>query len=153
MPLYDYLCDACGHRFEEVFSIHDDSARAWCPNCQSFIREPLPVETLPNGAMSLQLTPDLLAATPRGRKIITQFPGVTHGMVREAHYNTTVGKVVTSDADFKNELSRMSDEVSERNQIPAKFAAIDHREAREHLGVTEEGMDSTYAHRRAVEAQ
>lgn len=152
MPLYDYLCDTCGHRFEEVFSIHDDSATTPCPKCNS-IFAPYPDDLFSHE--NLQLTPTSLAAAPRGpvgivmaRKIITSFPGVTHGMVREAHYNTAVGKVIANDREFKSELSRQSDEASERNQFPVEFAAIDHREARDHLGVTDEGMDSTYAARR-----
>ncbi len=60
--------------------------------------------------------------------------------------------MVTNDADFKSELSRQSDEASERNQFAVNFQPIDHRDAGEHLGVTEEGMDSTYAVRKQVES-
>lgn len=120
MPLYDYLCDSCGNRQEEVFSIHDDSRTTPCIACAS-------------RGIAFQ-----------ARKIITSFPGVTHGLVRETHYNTAVGSVVSNDAEFKSELSRWSDERSEYNGFPVNFQPIDHREAKEHLGVTDEGMDSTY---------
>lgn len=66
-------------------------------------------------------------------------------MVRDTHYNTAVGKVVSNDTDFRSELSRQSDEASERNQFAVSFQPIDHRESREHLGVTDEGLDSTYS--------
>ena len=120
MPLYDYLCDSCGFRSEEVFSIYDDSAHTPCSSCAS------------RGE-------DILM-----RKVVTSFPGVTKGMVREAHYNASVGGIVHNDAEFKSELSRRSDEASERNGFPVSFQPIDHRDAGEHLGVTQEGMDATY---------
>lgn len=121
MPIYDYLCDHCGHRFEEVYSIYEDSTITPCTSCAS------------RGESNF------------ARKIITHFPGVTYGLVREAHYNTAVGGVVRSDAEFKSELSRQSDALSERNGFPVNFQPIDHREAGQHLGVTDEGLDSTYA--------
>jgi putative FmdB family regulatory protein len=33
MPTYDYVCDACGHRFEQFQSIKDD-ALTKCPECK-----------------------------------------------------------------------------------------------------------------------
>lgn len=33
MPTYDYLCQACGHRFEEFQSMSADALRK-CPECQ-----------------------------------------------------------------------------------------------------------------------
>lgn len=137
MPIYDYLCDECGWRGESYASIHEDSTYIDCPKCES---------------ERLSSTPGTLAAAAaraivpvRARKIITRFPGVTHSMVREPHYNTSVGKVISSDTDFRSELSRASDAASERNGFPVQFAPIDHRESREHLGVTDEGLDSTYS--------
>lgn len=121
MPIYDYLCDLCGHRFEEVFSIHEDSSITPCRSCAS------------------------RGEHKPARKIITRFPGITHGMVREAHYNTSTGTVIKSDSEFKSELSRQSDAASERNGFAVSFQPIDHRESRDHLGVTDEGLDSTYA--------
>lgn len=148
MPVYDYLCPICNHRWEEVFSIHDDSTYALCPNWNNSIHR---------DTLRLWLsTPGHLAAAPRepdyGHKIVTQFPGITHGMVKETHYNASVGKVITNDVDFKSELSRQSDEASERNQFAVNFQPIDHRDAGQELGVTEEGMDSTYARRKHVES-
>lgn len=32
MPLYEYLCTKCGHRFEKIES-HNASARKKCPEC------------------------------------------------------------------------------------------------------------------------
>ncbi len=37
MPTYDYACRDCGHRFEEVQSIHDDSLTT-CPECGGDLR-------------------------------------------------------------------------------------------------------------------
>lgn len=138
MPLYDYLCDVCGWRGESYASIHEESSHIDCPRCNH-----------PEERERIATTPHTLAAPPRepvlARKIITRFPGIAHGMVREAHYNTSVGKVVSSDADFRSELSRASDAASERNGFPVQFAPIDHRESRDHLGVTDEGLESTYS--------
>jgi putative FmdB family regulatory protein len=32
MPLYEYLCDACGHRFERIQKFSDPPVEV-CPNC------------------------------------------------------------------------------------------------------------------------
>jgi putative FmdB family regulatory protein len=33
MPTYDYVCEACGHKFEELQSMKDDPLRK-CPKCK-----------------------------------------------------------------------------------------------------------------------
>src|SRR5262245_44636316 len=33
MPTYEYLCDACGHRFDEFQSFKDDPLKV-CPTCK-----------------------------------------------------------------------------------------------------------------------
>lgn len=37
MPTYSYACSACGHRFEDIQSIHDD-ALTTCPVCEGSVR-------------------------------------------------------------------------------------------------------------------
>jgi putative FmdB family regulatory protein len=37
MPMYDYACTTCGHRFEVRQSIKDDPLRE-CPECQGAVR-------------------------------------------------------------------------------------------------------------------
>ncbi len=37
MPIYDYACDQCGHRFEARQSFSDDPLTV-CPECQGHIR-------------------------------------------------------------------------------------------------------------------
>ena len=37
MPIYDYACDACGHRFEARQRFADDPLTI-CPECQGHIR-------------------------------------------------------------------------------------------------------------------
>lgn len=32
MPTYDYVCDSCGHKFEEMQSFKDDPLKT-CPQC------------------------------------------------------------------------------------------------------------------------
>ena len=37
MPIYDYKCDACNHRFEEIQS-YDDKPISVCPKCKGKTR-------------------------------------------------------------------------------------------------------------------
>ena len=34
MPLYEYVCDACQHHWDERRSIHEQSNVVPCPNCK-----------------------------------------------------------------------------------------------------------------------
>jgi putative FmdB family regulatory protein len=38
VPTYAFACPSCGHRFEEVISIHDSAVPA-CPECGSEVRK------------------------------------------------------------------------------------------------------------------
>lgn len=38
MPLYEYECDTCGHRFEVIQKFSDDPLTA-CPKCQGAVRK------------------------------------------------------------------------------------------------------------------
>ncbi|MGB3674758.1 MAG: FmdB family zinc ribbon protein [Candidatus Nanopelagicales bacterium] len=38
MPTYEYSCNDCGHQFDVVQSIHDDSLTT-CPNCGGNLRK------------------------------------------------------------------------------------------------------------------
>lgn len=33
MPLFDYVCGGCGHRFEQIARSKDDSEGGICPKC------------------------------------------------------------------------------------------------------------------------
>lgn len=141
MPAYDYLCPS-GHYTEAVFSIHEDSTYTPCSSCAPRGSD------IPGHSCTLDADDyceECGFQVPLARKVIRSFPGVTHGLVRETHYNTAVGRVVRNDADFKSALSEWSDERSEYNGFPVNFQPIDHRDAGEHLGVTDEGMDATYS--------
>ena len=35
MPLFDFTCSACGHRFDKLFRTMGDSPEAECPQCGS----------------------------------------------------------------------------------------------------------------------
>lgn len=42
MPLYDYECHGCGHRFSEMMSVGEHEERKpRCPKCDSKDTEPL----------------------------------------------------------------------------------------------------------------
>ena len=38
MPIYEYLCDHCGHRFEKIQKVSDPPCKK-CPNCGSSLRK------------------------------------------------------------------------------------------------------------------
>lgn len=76
----------------------------------------------------------------RARKVLS-FPGIK---VFREHYNPSVGAHITSHAQFKSELSRASDAATARTGIPHNFQPIDHTEAGRVLGVSDEGVQSTY---------
>lgn len=43
MPLYDYLCNECGHQFEEYVSQLDEAPPAMeCPHCEKKLAKRLP---------------------------------------------------------------------------------------------------------------
>lgn len=75
------------------------------------------------------------------RKILS-FPG-SISVFRE-HYNPTVGAHITSHAQFRSELDRASDRATARTGTPHSYAPISHQEAREVLGVSDVGLQSTY---------
>ena len=60
----------------------------------------------------------------------------------EEHFNHSVGRVIHSDAQFRSELSRASDERSELLGVDHKFVPFDVGD-KEACGVTDEGLDET----------
>ena len=63
------------------------------------------------------------------------------------HFNIALGKPISNDAQFRSELSRASDEQSERTGMDAHYVPVDIREQAA-LGVTDEGLDTTAKVRR-----
>lgn len=61
----------------------------------------------------------------------------------QEHFNTSVGKVIRTDAQLKSEFSRLSDEAEMYTGNPHKFVPIDPHD-KEALGVTDEGLASTH---------
>lgn len=59
------------------------------------------------------------------------------------HYNSAVGHEVSSERALKSELKQMGDDLSARTGIPHNFVPVDPRD-KETLGVTDEGLDSTF---------
>ena len=56
------------------------------------------------------------------------------------HYNTSVGKVISSHKQHRDELKRLSDERSERTGIEHRFVPNDGPES---VGVTNKGIDES----------
>lgn len=76
-----------------------------------------------------------------GRKFSTPAPSPV-GM--ETHLNPTTGTVVSSHAQFADDLKRQSEERTIRTGIEHNFVPHDPREMKAELGVTDEGLDSAY---------
>lgn len=45
MPIYDYLCGACGHRVEVIHGVHD-AGPVICPNCGGPLRKALSMPSI-----------------------------------------------------------------------------------------------------------
>jgi hypothetical protein len=72
----------------------------------------------------------------------------------DAFHSTTTGTVATSKRVFLDDLRRQSDAMSARLGMTVNYQPIDPREAKSELGVTDEGLDSTYdAQRKAGKSE
>lgn len=60
----------------------------------------------------------------------------------QAHFNNTVGKVISDEKQFERELQRKGEEYTAETGIETNYRPIDYRD-KEALGVTEEGLDAT----------
>lgn len=67
-------------------------------------------------------------------------PAFKHGM--EEHFNVAVGRPIHSDAQFRSELARKSDQMSEQTGMDHRYVPVDMRD-RAANGVTDEGLDTT----------
>lgn len=65
----------------------------------------------------------------------------------QPHYNNSVGKYVSGQRDFRDELKRQSDTMSLKTGMTHNYQPIDLRE-KDALGVTDEGLYETNKHRR-----
>lgn len=78
--------------------------------------------------------------TELARKVLS-FPAIRKGL--QPHFNHSVGRYVQSDADLRAAFSEKSDAMSRQTGIDHNYVPLDHQEAREVCGVTDEGLDST----------
>lgn len=79
-----------------------------------------------------------LCAIPLSRRF-----SFSHHQGWPEHYNPTVGRVVTSKADFRSALDQASEEATVRTGIEHNFAPVDLRDT-EALGVTRDGLEETF---------
>jgi len=61
------------------------------------------------------------------------------------HFNVALGRYVESEADLKDGFKTLSEQQSLKDGIDRSFIPVDPREAKTELGVTDEGLDATYA--------
>jgi hypothetical protein len=70
-------------------------------------------------------------------------------MGMEAHFNVALGRYVHNNADLQDGFKTLSEQQSLKDGITRSFIPVDPREAKTELGVTDEGLDATYAKMRA----
>lgn len=116
MPIYEFKCknQQCGNIYQDFRPLGDTVPRGSCPDCGSRFGRHF----------------GLFAAGPVD--------------TMDAHMNATTGTVIRSRKEFRNELKRKSDEMSERTGMTHNYVEHDAREMKQDLGVTDEGLESTY---------
>lgn len=107
----------------------------------SFLCEPCDAEIILREYQPIGASPSATCPLCGGRiKRMVSSPSIVHGT--EPHFNVATNTFIQSDSHYKSELSRLSDEMSERTGANHKYVPVDLRE-REALGVTDEGLDTT----------
>lgn len=137
MPTYEYKCDECGQAYNLLTTIADDASRDFYLGEKHWMLDELDD-----------------APTCEGRLVrVFSVGGVIRSM--PTHWNTAVGKPISSMSEFKSELSRQSDATAQRLNMPVNFQPHDPRD-REFLGVTDEGIqvyDRSYVRRHAPDSE
>ncbi|MHC1742692.1 MAG: FmdB family zinc ribbon protein [Syntrophobacteraceae bacterium] len=59
MPLYEYQCDTCGHRFERL--VFHDEENVGCPSCSGEVRKLM-------SPFAIEIPDELCGKLPRGEK-------------------------------------------------------------------------------------
>lgn len=59
------------------------------------------------------------------------------------HFNIAAGQVIRTEHQLKENFKKKSDEMSERMNFDVDYQIVDRSDTK-HLGVTEEGLDSTH---------
>lgn len=96
-----------------------------------------------NGEKWQKHTDDPLLVCPEcGKATLRRVYSFKPGRVTHEHFNHTVGKVISDQKQFKSELDRKSEEMTERTGIPHNYVPVDLSD-RESLRVNDDGMDST----------
>lgn len=114
MPLYEYVCPSCG--------------------CISSINKTIEEYSLLSNA-SIWCPYD-------NTKVVRKYSFSIQSSMPE-HYNPSVGQHVSTKRQFKDELKRQEEDHYLTTGFEAKYSEVDMSEPSA-LGVTEEGLDSTY---------
>lgn len=68
----------------------------------------------------------------------------------QEHYNHSVGAYITNERQFKDQLKIQSEAATLRTGLEHNFVPHDPRDAKDSLGVTDEGLEATYRRRREL---
>jgi predicted nucleic acid-binding Zn ribbon protein len=109
-----------------------------CPRCGNELTIRLPIE---------DYDPSLpVLCTRCGDTCRRTYQPLPFRLPTEGHWNQSVGRYVSGDREFRDELRRASDAATERTGIPHDYKPIDPRDT-EALGVTGEGLGETQKRR------
>ena len=116
MPLYEYLCDACGHRFEKIQKF-SDALETTCPKCGGVVHK-----LMSSPAIQFKGSGFYITDYPKGDK--GSAPKSDGGKSDQA------GKAEPSDASAKSEKSEKADKTeksgtSEKGEKSEKSAKAD----------------------------
>ncbi|MBS1963031.1 MAG: zinc ribbon domain-containing protein [Bdellovibrionales bacterium] len=78
MPLFDYICGGCGHRFEQLVRAKDDSEAGICPKCARPGAEPQIVRFRVGGRGDLRESSEYHGCHPSESEHV-HGPGCGHG--------------------------------------------------------------------------
>lgn len=112
----------------------------------SYVCEPCDAEVVLTEFQKVGHSPSSVCPLCDGRLVrMVSSPNIVPGW--QGGFAVATNSFVNSERQFKSELSRKSDEMSERTGANHKFVPVDLREGAA-LGVTEEGLDATRKRRR-----
>lgn len=120
MPIYQYRCDNCGAIADVKDTLEPDRRVDWEAGKIDHIRE---VDT-PCGTMRRIYSFSYITPMPE-------------------HYNMSVGKVVSSNRQFRDELRRSSEELEERTGIPHSLVPVDPADMKD-FQVDDSGLKETH---------
>lgn len=128
MPTYTFRCNVCSDEFDTHMTFEEYTRFKFS-------------SMSPRECMAMDEDDNSINCIGIYERVISS-PSFHRGF--QSGYNPSVGQFVSNSGEFQSSLSRASDEATARTGIPHNFQPIDPRDPVA-AGVTEDGMDATYA--------